>query len=188
MSEWINPDADDARLKADSVAALRQELAWAGHLGLQAVMLPPVKQPLRSAHYSQVVHQVRSWGAGLEIWGLGGLEGWGSGELGQFSPRCFIKAPKLPVPKLVRPSSLAAHCAALRSCFYCCIIYAACRPAPPLPATLPFCSPALRQPCCFHSPHLHRISIATGWRLQGRGSTWDGWQGRGGDAGCELRV
>ena len=87
MSEWINPDADDTRLKADSVAALRQELAWAGHLGLQAVMLPPVKQPLRSAHYSQVVHQVRGWGAGelgvggLEVWGLGGLEGLGSGEL-----------------------------------------------------------------------------------------------------------
>ena len=54
VSTWIDPDSSDTHLKAQSVTTLRQQLAWAGHLGLQAVLLPPAPQPLRSAHYSQV--------------------------------------------------------------------------------------------------------------------------------------
>ena len=54
ISTWIDPDSRDPLLKAQSVATLRQQLAWAGHLGLQAVLLPPLPQPLRCAHYSQV--------------------------------------------------------------------------------------------------------------------------------------
>lgn len=40
VSSWIDPDAADAPLAADSVAALAQELAWAAHLSLQAVIVP----------------------------------------------------------------------------------------------------------------------------------------------------
>lgn len=39
-SSWIDPDSPDAALASDSVAALTQELGWAAHLSLQAVVLP----------------------------------------------------------------------------------------------------------------------------------------------------
>jgi protein arginine N-methyltransferase 5 len=47
-SSWIDPDAPDAALAADSAAALTQELAWAAHLSLQAVIVPaPDAAPAR---------------------------------------------------------------------------------------------------------------------------------------------
>lgn len=41
VSPWINPDSANPTLRDDSAAALRQELDWAYHLGLQAVVLQP---------------------------------------------------------------------------------------------------------------------------------------------------
>ena len=48
-----------APAQRDSVAALKAELGWAGHLGLQAVLLPQPPQPMNSAHYAQIISQVR---------------------------------------------------------------------------------------------------------------------------------
>ena len=36
VSPWIDADSDNAALRRDSAAALRQELQWAAHLSLQA--------------------------------------------------------------------------------------------------------------------------------------------------------
>lgn len=59
VSGWIDCDnADSAAVRAESAAQLRAELAWAGHLGLQAVLLPPPKDPKRVANYAHVINQV----------------------------------------------------------------------------------------------------------------------------------
>jgi protein arginine N-methyltransferase 5 len=68
VSTWIDPDSDDATLKAQSVATLKQELAWAAHLGLQAVLLPPAPHTLRTSHYSQVVQQALSGLSHMAVW------------------------------------------------------------------------------------------------------------------------
>lgn len=61
MSAWINPDSSCPALRQDSTAALKQELAWAAHLGLQAVILPPPPETMRSHNYAQIILQV-IWG------------------------------------------------------------------------------------------------------------------------------
>ena len=68
VSAWIDPDSSDPRLKAQSLTTLKQQLAWAGHLGLQAVLLPPVPQTMRAAHYSQAVQQALSGLTTMAIW------------------------------------------------------------------------------------------------------------------------
>lgn len=42
----------------DSLAALRAEIGWAGHLGLQAVLLPPVPNGRLCSQYAQAINQV----------------------------------------------------------------------------------------------------------------------------------
>ena len=54
-SPWIDPDAASRPLRRDSEAALRQELAWAAHLSLHAVLLPP--PALKAANYARLVNQ-----------------------------------------------------------------------------------------------------------------------------------
>lgn len=58
VSPWIAPDAADAALRLDSEAALQQELAWAAHLSLQAVMLPALSPTEGNANYARLVGQV----------------------------------------------------------------------------------------------------------------------------------
>ncbi|KAL6888530.1 hypothetical protein ACP4OV_009556 [Aristida adscensionis] len=57
LSEWIDLDADDERLRLDSELTLKQEIAWAAHLSLQACVLPT---PRRSScgNYARVVNQI----------------------------------------------------------------------------------------------------------------------------------
>jgi protein arginine N-methyltransferase 5 len=57
VSSWIDPDAEDLEYGLDSEAALKQELAWAAHLSLQAVVLPAPKRPLAAVNYTRVVNQ-----------------------------------------------------------------------------------------------------------------------------------
>ena len=57
ISPWIRPDSSNPRLKRDSEAALRQELEWAAHLNLQAVILP-TPLTLDNANYARVLLQV----------------------------------------------------------------------------------------------------------------------------------
>lgn len=67
VSPWIDCDSPSPALARDSVAALQQELAWAAHLSLQAVVLPPPPQPLNGANYARILNQVggRLWQVGL---------------------------------------------------------------------------------------------------------------------------
>ncbi|ACO69780.1 protein arginine methyltransferase [Micromonas commoda] len=54
-SPWIDADSPSAPYRADSEAALRQELGWAAHLSLHAVLLPPPR--LGAANYARIVCQ-----------------------------------------------------------------------------------------------------------------------------------
>lgn len=66
VSPWIDCDSPSPALARDSVAALQQELAWAAHLSLQAVVLPPPQQPLSGANYARILNQVGAW-----LWQIG---------------------------------------------------------------------------------------------------------------------
>ncbi len=51
VSPWISLDAVDEGLRKDSMAAFKQELAWASHLSMSAVVLPtPTAFPYNYAH------------------------------------------------------------------------------------------------------------------------------------------
>lgn len=65
-SEWLDLDAQsDPRLRLDSEAALQQETAWASHLNVPAVMLPPPgADPM---NYAMQVNQIAHRG-GVHLW------------------------------------------------------------------------------------------------------------------------
>lgn len=58
VSSWIRPDSQNQILRKDSEAALRQELEWAGHLALNACIVP-VPPSLDNANYARILNQVR---------------------------------------------------------------------------------------------------------------------------------
>lgn len=58
VSPWVNPDSENPSLRADSAAALRQELDWGYHLGLQAVLLQPSITQRSVANTGRLVMQV----------------------------------------------------------------------------------------------------------------------------------
>jgi hypothetical protein len=58
VSSWVDPDSPDPVVARDSSAALRAELGWAAHLGLQAVLLPPPPRPRACAAYARALTQV----------------------------------------------------------------------------------------------------------------------------------
>lgn len=69
ISPWIALDAKDPQLRLDSVAAFKQELAWASHLSMSAVVLPPptafpynyahvLSQAAKQAHWAQFMVRV----------------------------------------------------------------------------------------------------------------------------------
>lgn len=58
VSDWIQPDAANPALRQRSVTALKTQLGWAAHLGLQAVVMPPPHAPGRCPNYAGVLNQV----------------------------------------------------------------------------------------------------------------------------------
>jgi hypothetical protein len=68
VSPWINPDSANPVLAQDSAAALRQELAWAAHLGLQAVILPTPPERMSAVNYAQVLSQVLAGLSNMALW------------------------------------------------------------------------------------------------------------------------
>ena len=56
-SPCLDADSSDARLRQTSVAALREELEWGIHLGLQACILP-LPHRLSNANFAHVINQV----------------------------------------------------------------------------------------------------------------------------------
>ncbi len=71
VSDWVEPDSFDTALRQRSVAALKHQLGWAAHLGIQAVLLPPPPRPANSPNYAQVLNQVGLVG----LVGLGLVDG-----------------------------------------------------------------------------------------------------------------
>lgn len=69
-SAWIDPDADDEDLRAESAAALLNELSWAAHLGVQAVVVPCPRQNNRRSHanLARIINQVMSGLSSMAIW------------------------------------------------------------------------------------------------------------------------
>lgn len=69
VSDWIDLDAEDSMLAEQSAAAMAEELAWAGHLTVQACMLPPPPQGCRCANYARAIAQAALSGtAGSSLW------------------------------------------------------------------------------------------------------------------------
>lgn len=54
ISDWVDLDSTDAELRKDSVAAVQQEVAWAVHIGIQAVIMPSPRTTTCAANYAQV--------------------------------------------------------------------------------------------------------------------------------------
>lgn len=67
-SPWIDCDSRNAPLAADSCAALQQELEWAAHLTLQAVVLPSIAQPMGAASYARILNQVMNGLSNMALW------------------------------------------------------------------------------------------------------------------------
>ena len=67
-SRWIDADALDAAARRDGEAALRQELMWAAHLSLHAVLLPDPPGGLRLANYARIVNQFLASLSNTALW------------------------------------------------------------------------------------------------------------------------
>ncbi|KAL9226935.1 hypothetical protein vseg_002691 [Gypsophila vaccaria] len=67
ISSWIDLDSDDEVLRRDSEVILKQELAWASHLSLQACLLPPPKG-ISCANYARCVNQILQSSNNLQLW------------------------------------------------------------------------------------------------------------------------
>lgn len=56
VSSWIDCDSSSSRVRADSVAALTQELLWAVHVGAYGALLPAPKHGLRVENYCKALN------------------------------------------------------------------------------------------------------------------------------------
>lgn len=68
VSDWVEPDSFDPVLRQSSVAALKHQLGWAAHLGIQAVLLPPPPRPANSPNYAQVLNQALQGLTHMALW------------------------------------------------------------------------------------------------------------------------
>ncbi|RLN51899.1 hypothetical protein BBJ29_009646 [Phytophthora kernoviae] len=68
LSKWMDLDAAtlDTRLSAEKV--FKQEVAWASHLSVPAVMLPAPRHAHSSANYSRVLNQSLTQAQYLQFW------------------------------------------------------------------------------------------------------------------------
>ncbi|KAI7752505.1 hypothetical protein M8C21_015856 [Ambrosia artemisiifolia] len=67
ISSWIDLDSEDDVLREDSEIALKQELAWASHLSLQACLLPTPKGK-SCANYARCVNQILENLNNMQLW------------------------------------------------------------------------------------------------------------------------
>ncbi|PNW85217.1 hypothetical protein CHLRE_03g176550v5 [Chlamydomonas reinhardtii] len=134
VSDWIQPDAANPALRQRSVTALKTQLGWAAHLGLQAVVMPPPHAPGRCPNYAGVLNQALQSLTHMALWltvplviptptpahgadsgaavsavaGAGGLDGWEAWH--QVRAQCdhhnLLGAALLVGPTLPSPASL----------------------------------------------------------------------------------
>jgi protein arginine N-methyltransferase 5 len=67
ISSWIDLDSEDEVLRMDSETTLKQEIAWATHLSLQACLLPTPKGK-SCANYARCVNQILQGLTTLQLW------------------------------------------------------------------------------------------------------------------------
>ncbi|KAM1177603.1 hypothetical protein ACFX13_017333 [Malus domestica] len=67
VSSWIDLDSEDEILRCDSETTLKQEIAWASHLSLQACLLPAPKGK-SCANYARCVNQLLQGLSGTQLW------------------------------------------------------------------------------------------------------------------------
>ncbi|KAG8058083.1 hypothetical protein GUJ93_ZPchr0002g25818 [Zizania palustris] len=67
VSKWIDLDSEDEQLRLDSEVTLKQEIAWASHLSLQACVLPPPKRS-SCANYARVVNHILQGLTNMQLW------------------------------------------------------------------------------------------------------------------------
>ncbi|XP_010526290.1 PREDICTED: protein arginine N-methyltransferase 1.5 [Tarenaya hassleriana] len=67
ISSWIDLDSEDEVLRMDSETTLKQEIAWATHLSLQACLLPTPKRS-SCANYARCVNQILQGLSNMQLW------------------------------------------------------------------------------------------------------------------------
>ncbi|WOG82041.1 hypothetical protein DCAR_0101200 [Daucus carota subsp. sativus] len=67
ISLWIDLDSEDELLRRDSETCLKQEIAWAAHLSLQACLLPSPKGT-SCGNYARVVNQILQSVNNMQLW------------------------------------------------------------------------------------------------------------------------
>ncbi|GAA0171773.1 protein modifying enzyme [Lithospermum erythrorhizon] len=67
ISPWIDLDSEDEVLRKDSEITLKQEIAWASHLSLQACVLPAPKGVI-CANYARCVNQILQNLNHMQLW------------------------------------------------------------------------------------------------------------------------
>lgn len=67
ISTWIDLDSVDEILRKDSEIALKQEVAWASHLSVQACLLPAPKG-LSYVNYARCVNQILQNLTNMQLW------------------------------------------------------------------------------------------------------------------------
>ncbi|GAB2222938.1 hypothetical protein Droror1_Dr00017070 [Drosera rotundifolia] len=67
VSSWIDLDAGNEVLRRDSETTLKQEIAWASHLSVQACLLP-TPRGLSCANYARCVKQILDGSVNMKLW------------------------------------------------------------------------------------------------------------------------
>ncbi|XWS70630.1 hypothetical protein CRYUN_Cryun03dG0063200 [Craigia yunnanensis] len=67
ISPWIDLDSEDEILRMDSETTLKQEIAWAAHLSVQACLLPSPKGA-SCANYARCVNQIVQGQSNMQLW------------------------------------------------------------------------------------------------------------------------
>ncbi|KAJ0102453.1 hypothetical protein Patl1_05295 [Pistacia atlantica] len=67
ISSWIDLDSEDETIRMDSEITLKQEIAWAMHLSLQACLLPSPKGTF-CANYARCVNQILQGLNNMQLW------------------------------------------------------------------------------------------------------------------------
>ncbi|CAN1246563.1 Protein arginine N-methyltransferase 1.5 [Linum grandiflorum] len=67
ISSWIDLDSEDETLRTDSETTLKQEIAWANHLSLQACLLPSPKGK-SCANYARCVNEILQGLNNMQLW------------------------------------------------------------------------------------------------------------------------
>ncbi|KAG6518018.1 hypothetical protein ZIOFF_021419 [Zingiber officinale] len=66
ISSWIDLDSDNEEVRLDSEITLKQEIAWASHLSLQACILPAPRRG-SCGNYARCVNQILQ-GNNMQLW------------------------------------------------------------------------------------------------------------------------